>query len=94
MGSYLSSESASEPKAELEPEASKEAKRPRILYGTAWKKEKTADLVYEALKIGYRGIDTAAQPENYHEAGVGEGLKRAIDEGIVSRNKVFVRLLI
>ena len=52
MGSYLSSESASGPKAESEPEASKEAKRPRILYGTAWKKEKTADLVYEALKIG------------------------------------------
>jgi diketogulonate reductase-like aldo/keto reductase len=47
---------------------------PRLIYGTAWKKEATATLVQEALGAGFRGIDTACQPRHYHEAGVGEGL--------------------
>src|SRR4051794_9546373 len=33
------------------------AAMPAMLYGTAWKKERTADLVYEAIKAGFRGID-------------------------------------
>lgn len=36
---------------------------PKIVYGTAWKKERTSDLVYTALKAGFRGIDTACQPK-------------------------------
>jgi diketogulonate reductase-like aldo/keto reductase len=36
---------------------------PKIVYGTAWKKERTPDLVYAALKAGFRGIDTACQPK-------------------------------
>ncbi|HVF15272.1 MAG TPA: hypothetical protein VNA21_00105, partial [Steroidobacteraceae bacterium] len=47
---------------------------PGIVYGTAWKKERTAGLVNEALKSGFRGIDTACQPKHYDEAGVGEGI--------------------
>jgi hypothetical protein len=35
---------------------------PSILYGTAWKKERTCDLVVEAVRAGFRGIDTACQP--------------------------------
>ncbi len=55
---------------------------PRLLYGTAWKKERTAALVAQALREGFRGIDTACQPRHYHEAGVGEALERAAAEGI------------
>lgn len=46
------------------------------------------DLVYEALKIGYRLIDTARYYEN--EEWVWRGIKRAIDEWLVKREDVFV----
>jgi diketogulonate reductase-like aldo/keto reductase len=46
-------------------------KIPNIFYGTAWKKTKTAELVESALKLGFRGIDTACQPKHYNEHGVG-----------------------
>lgn len=36
-----------------------------MLYGTAWKADGTANLVYQALQAGFRGIDTAAQPRHY-----------------------------
>lgn len=63
---------------------------PRLLYGTAWKKEATADLVFKALKAGFRGVDTAAQPRHYNEALVAAGIKEAITKGIVKREDVFV----
>lgn len=44
---------------------------PGILYGTAWKKDDTENLVRAALLLGFRGIDTACQPKHYHEPGVG-----------------------
>lgn len=50
---------------------------PAVFYGTAWKKEKTADLVELALRKGFRGIDTACQPKHYNEKGVGDGIARA-----------------
>ncbi|MBD9359445.1 aldo/keto reductase family protein [Methylomonas fluvii] len=50
---------------------------PGIIYGTAWKQERTAALVEQALTLGFRGIDTACQPKHYHEAGVGEGVSAA-----------------
>ena len=43
---------------------------------------------YWALKAGFRLIDTASVYGN--EAGVGRGLQRAIDEGIVTREEVFI----
>lgn len=63
---------------------------PKLVYGTAWKKERTADLVYSALKAGFRGIDTAAQPKHYDELGVATGVKRAIAQGIITRGNLFV----
>jgi len=33
---------------------------PAILYGTAWKKEQTSNLVETALLSGFRGLDTAS----------------------------------
>lgn len=49
-------------------------KMPKIIYGTAWKKEHTTRLVMEALKAGFRGIDTACQPKHYAEPLVGDAL--------------------
>jgi diketogulonate reductase-like aldo/keto reductase len=53
---------------------------PRILYGTAWKKDDTERLVRTALLQGFRGIDTACQPKHYHEPGVGAGVASFLDE--------------
>lgn len=50
---------------------------PQLIYGTAWKKERTADLVTQALLTGFRGIDTACQPKHYNEPGVGEAIQRS-----------------
>jgi diketogulonate reductase-like aldo/keto reductase len=47
---------------------------PRILYGTAWKKSDTENFVRTAIRLGFRGIDTACQPKHYHEPGVGAGV--------------------
>jgi diketogulonate reductase-like aldo/keto reductase len=55
---------------------------PRILYGTAWKKERTAALVERALVAGFRGIDTACQPKHYDEPGVGRGVAAALRSGL------------
>ena len=45
-----------------------------ILYGTAWKEDRTAELVRLALEQGFRGIDTANQRRHYFEAAVGEAV--------------------
>lgn len=67
-------------------------KIPKLVYGTAWKKERSNDLVYQAIKAGFRGIDTAAQPRHYQENLVGEGIRRAVQEGIVTREELYVCL--
>lgn len=53
---------------------------PRILYGTAWKRERTEPLVAEAIAQGFRGVDTACQPKHYDEAGVGRALAASTGE--------------
>jgi D-xylose reductase len=64
------------------------AKMPQVGFGL-WKvTDNTADVVYNAIKTGYRLLDGACDYGNEKEAG--EGLKRAIDEGIVKREDVFV----
>jgi diketogulonate reductase-like aldo/keto reductase len=55
---------------------------PPIIYGTAWKKEATESLVVQALRAGFRGIDTACQPKHYHEPGVGAALAVCLREGL------------
>lgn len=50
--------------------------------------EQAANSAYWALRAGYRLIDTAAAYSN--EDGVGQGIKRAIDEGIVTREEIFL----
>lgn len=63
---------------------------PALLYGTAWKKDRTAELVEKAVLLGFRGIDTACQPKHYSEPGVGEALKRLAAQGI-GRDKLFLQ---
>jgi len=63
---------------------------PSLIYGTAWKKEETANLVEMAIMSGFRGIDTACQPKHYHEAGVGEALERLNKRGIM-RESLFLQ---
>jgi diketogulonate reductase-like aldo/keto reductase len=55
---------------------------PRILYGTAWKKELTDGFVQMAIRHGFWGVDTACQPKHYHEAGVGAAVAACITSGI------------
>ena len=50
--------------------------------------EQAENSVYWALKYGYRLIDTAHIYGN--EEGVGKGIQRAIDDGFVTREEIFV----
>ena len=65
-------------------------KMPRIIYGTAWKKDRTADLVVKAILSGFRGIDTACQPKHYNEPLVGTALQRLKGHGI-KREALFLQ---
>lgn len=47
---------------------------PPLLYGTAWKEDRTESCVTAALAAGFRGIDTANQRKHYYEEGVGRGI--------------------
>lgn len=62
---------------------------PAVGYG-CWKiaGDVAAESVYTAIKNGYRLIDGAASYDN--EVQVGQGIKRAIDEGIVKREDLFI----
>jgi D-xylose reductase len=60
---------------------------PQVGFGL-WKVEDTADVVYNAIKAGYRLLDGAFDYGNEKEAGA--GVKRAIDEGIVKRGDLII----
>jgi diketogulonate reductase-like aldo/keto reductase len=68
---------------------------PRVLYGTAWKKDDTESLVRMAILQGYRGIDTACQPKHYHEPGVGAAVSSFLDEqapnGSLTRKDLYLQ---
>ena len=64
---------------------------PAFVYGTAWKEDRTAGLTEQALRTGFRGIDTANQRKHYFEAGVGEALASAYREGTVTRPDLFLQ---
>lgn len=48
----------------------------------------TARCTYDAIKVGYRLIDTAQS--YYNEEQVGDGIKKAIEDGIVKREDLFI----
>jgi glycerol 2-dehydrogenase (NADP+) len=55
-----------------------------------WKSspEETQKAVYHAIKAGYRHIDTAFAYQN--EVDVGKGIKKALDDGLVKREDLFI----
>ena len=62
---------------------------PQIGLGTyMMSPEEASEMTYEAIKIGYRHIDTAEVYRN--EKGVAEGIKKAISEGLIERSDLFV----
>ncbi|KAJ0336349.1 hypothetical protein COL922a_008049 [Colletotrichum nupharicola] len=63
---------------------------PLLLYGTAWKEDKTAELTATALKAGFCGIDTANYPTSYNEALAGDGISEALASG-VKREDLFIQ---
>ena len=66
-----------------------EIKMPIIGLGTwTFTNEEAEEAVYIAIKNGYRLIDTAQYYGD--EVGVGKGVRKAINEGIVKREDVFV----
>ncbi|MCP4159959.1 MAG: aldo/keto reductase [Deltaproteobacteria bacterium] len=65
-------------------------KLPWIIYGTAWKKEQTKDLVIEALKAGFNGIDTACQPKHYNEGMVGDAITSFKEHGL-KREDIYIQ---
>ena len=64
---------------------------PPMLYGTAWKKERTEALVAEAIRRGFRGIDTACQPKHYREDLCGAGIASLIEAGEIQREDLFLQ---
>jgi len=64
-------------------------KMPLVGFGL-WKVTKStcADTVYEAIKAGYRLLDGAGDYGNEKEAG--EGVRRAIADGLVKREDLFI----
>jgi len=63
---------------------------PNFMYGTAWKKTGTKELVQLAVASGFRAIDTANQLVHYEEALVGEALQTLEQQG-VTRESLFLQ---
>jgi len=62
---------------------------PQIGLGTyMMSTDEAAQMTYEAIKVGYRHIDTAEVYRN--EKGVAEGIKKAISEELVARDDLFI----
>eukprot|EP00435_Cladocopium_sp_Y103_P012568 s252_g3.t1 len=62
-----------------------------FLYGTAWKEQQTTELVVQAIRVGFRGIDTACQPKHYQEDLVGAALARLAVEDNLPREKLWLQ---
>ena len=62
---------------------------PSVGYGL-WKipREQCADLVYDAIAAGYRHLDSACDYGNEKE--VGEGIRRALADGLCTREELWV----
>jgi len=64
---------------------------PAFLYGTAWKEDRTEDLVRQALAAGFRGLDTANQRRHYVEAAVGAAVAAVLGDGTITRADLFLQ---
>jgi diketogulonate reductase-like aldo/keto reductase len=64
---------------------------PLIMYGTAWKEDRTRALVLKAIATGFRAFDTANQRKHYVEEEVGAAVRTAIASGTVTRQDLFLQ---
>ena len=62
-----------------------------LLYGSAWKEDQTATNVVDAVLAGFRGVDTACQPQHYREDLVGEALRTLAAEHGIGREAVWLQ---
>jgi len=62
---------------------------PKVGFGM-WKvsKDSCAEITYQAIKAGYRCIDEACDYGNEEQCG--QGIKKAIDEGVVKREDLWI----
>mmetsp|Transcript_24154 Transcript_24154/g.57111 ORF Transcript_24154/g.57111 Transcript_24154/m.57111 type:complete len:403 (-) Transcript_24154:206-1414(-) len=67
------------------------SKQPHLIYGTAWKKDMTSHHVHQAVKSGFRFIDTACQPRHYNEKLVGDGWTSAAHELGLERHQIWIQ---
>jgi len=63
---------------------------PKLIYGTAWKEDDTENLVFTAIKMGFRGIDTANQRRHYYEEAVGRAISKILKDDI-QREDLFIQ---
>jgi diketogulonate reductase-like aldo/keto reductase len=64
---------------------------PPIMYGTAWKEDRTQALTSEAIASGFRAFDTANQRKHYVEEDVGAAVRAAIASDTVKREDLFLQ---
>jgi len=64
---------------------------PSIIYGTAWKEDRTRALTSQAIDYGFRAFDTANQRKHYVEEAVGVAIQEALSSGIVTREELFIQ---
>ena len=72
-------------------------RHPYLLYGAAFKKERTGELTTLALQHGFEGIDTANYPSGYEEALAGDGItKSGVDKNdiLVSQHNALLALIL
>ncbi len=53
-----------------------------MIYGTAWKEDRTNALALQAYEAGFRAFDTANQKKHYREDFLGDALKKLFDQGV------------
>lgn len=62
-----------------------------MLYGTAWKQERTTSLCVAAVLSGFTGIDTACQPKHYRQELVGDALSILDKEHGINRESLWIQ---
>src|SRR4051794_32389361 len=64
---------------------------PQIIYGTAWKEDRTRALTLQAIHTGFRAFDTANQRKHYVEGDVGAAIQAALSSEVVTREDLFIQ---
>ncbi|KAM4065981.1 aldo/keto reductase family protein [Hirsutella rhossiliensis] len=63
---------------------------PLMIYGTAWKENKTEELTESAMEHGFSGVDTANYPTAYNEPLAGKAIAAALRRGL-KREHLFIQ---